>query len=415
MVYSLAERTRTPNMLKRILFITLGVLLLGGVVLAGARIFLGSRTSESPEGALSPEEVNEEPLISGSGEDNTPLLNPSPGTNITMSGGSSSGTVGLQAHAVCPTNWTTTDTDGDGLPDTIEERYRTDPKKADTDGDGFLDGDEVRNGYDPTKAGSVRLDSDGDGLLDHEECQWKTDPFARDSDGDGFTDGEEVKNGFDPTIKGDGRGSDALPSRRAATAANGFDRLRPDPNSTNYTEGLTGVLLGDRPATDAGSVQVTQEKVEQILANAKLNTNLPDIKLTQLTVQKTNNSADIRVYTERITQLRPSELTSASGFSTALSSAIAGNPRPLQDLRGKLGQYAQSLLTLPTPPSAVEHHVLLVALLQFVNDRLGVIERSGGSDPARAYVAARELQEALSTNLPRLQTLRANIDILAAR
>jgi hypothetical protein len=41
------------------------------------------------------------------------------------------------------------DSDNDGLYDTIEALYGTEPKKNDTDGDGFTDGDEVRHGYEP--------------------------------------------------------------------------------------------------------------------------------------------------------------------------------------------------------------------------------------------------------------------------
>ena len=45
-------------------------------------------------------------------------------------------------------------------------------------------------------------DSDHDGLCDSEENYWGTDPFNADTDGDGFTDGEEVLSGHDPTKKG---------------------------------------------------------------------------------------------------------------------------------------------------------------------------------------------------------------------
>jgi len=41
------------------------------------------------------------------------------------------------------------DTDADGLTDTEEETYGTDPENADTDGDGYLDGEEVSTGHDP--------------------------------------------------------------------------------------------------------------------------------------------------------------------------------------------------------------------------------------------------------------------------
>ena len=110
------------------------------------------------------------------------------------------------------------DTDGDGLPDGVEEsgwrtrgdgQYRTDPNKADTDGDGLTDGDEagalvtssaserVYVGIsDPTKA-----DSDDDGLVDRAELQgwttqssavYRTEPMNPDTDGDGLYDGDEA-------------------------------------------------------------------------------------------------------------------------------------------------------------------------------------------------------------------------------
>jgi len=47
------------------------------------------------------------------------------------------------------------DADGDGLPDDVEKRLGTDPKKADTDGDGYSDFDEVKNGYNPLGPGKL--------------------------------------------------------------------------------------------------------------------------------------------------------------------------------------------------------------------------------------------------------------------
>ena len=64
------------------------------------------------------------------------------------------------------------DSDGDGLTDSEEETYGTDPDSPDTDGDGLTDGEEV-NTYD-------------------------TDPTSADTDGDGIDDGDEVKQGTDP-------------------------------------------------------------------------------------------------------------------------------------------------------------------------------------------------------------------------
>lgn len=69
------------------------------------------------------------------------------------------------------------DTDKDGLTDSEEKLYGTDPNKADTDNDGLTDRDEVK--------------------------VFKTDPNNPDTDGDSFIDGKEVKSGYDP--KGPGK------------------------------------------------------------------------------------------------------------------------------------------------------------------------------------------------------------------
>lgn len=49
----------------------------------------------------------------------------------------------------------TPDTDGDGLDDTAEAVFGTDPKNPDTDGDGYPDGSEVKNGYNPAGEGDL--------------------------------------------------------------------------------------------------------------------------------------------------------------------------------------------------------------------------------------------------------------------
>jgi hypothetical protein len=47
------------------------------------------------------------------------------------------------------------DSDNDGLTDSEETVYGTDPQKADTDGDGYLDGQEVDSGYNPNGEGAL--------------------------------------------------------------------------------------------------------------------------------------------------------------------------------------------------------------------------------------------------------------------
>lgn len=54
----------------------------------------------------------------------------------------------------------------------------------------------------PTPSVPKDRDSDGDGLIDTEESRYGTDPTDADSDGDGFSDGTEVGNGYNPNGPG---------------------------------------------------------------------------------------------------------------------------------------------------------------------------------------------------------------------
>lgn len=73
------------------------------------------------------------------------------------------------------------DSDGDGLPDDIEEGWCTDPDDPDTDDDGIWDGTEDANHNGVTELG-------------------ETDPCNPDSDGDKMPDGWEVDNNLNPLV-----------------------------------------------------------------------------------------------------------------------------------------------------------------------------------------------------------------------
>jgi hypothetical protein len=102
------------------------------------------------------------------------------------------------------------DSDGDGLPDELENLIGTDPQLSDTDNDGFSDLLEYRlqsSGFDPLngsdadcKGDKDRFDDDGDGLRNCEEIFVGTNNKVYDTDNDGFGDGLETLYGTNPTI-----------------------------------------------------------------------------------------------------------------------------------------------------------------------------------------------------------------------
>lgn len=90
------------------------------------------------------------------------------------------------------------DEDRDGLTNAEEEVIGTNPREKDTDGDGFEDGVEVgteppTDPLDPDDPADT-TDADGDGIPDIVD----NDPTSNDSDGDGFADFWEIIEGTDP-------------------------------------------------------------------------------------------------------------------------------------------------------------------------------------------------------------------------
>jgi hypothetical protein len=115
------------------------------------------------------------------------------------------------------TNLLDYDTDNDGVDDGIEVNSGSNPLVEDTDGDGLNDLQEQNRGTNPLKPDTdedglsdsqevsyttnpLLPDSDADLLFDSREISLGTDPNNPDSDGDGVKDGQEVMNGTDPLL-----------------------------------------------------------------------------------------------------------------------------------------------------------------------------------------------------------------------
>jgi hypothetical protein len=220
-------------------------------------------------------------------------------------------------RGVCPDTWVgQKDTDGDGMPDSVEAIYGTDSNNSDTDGDGYSDGAEVRTGHDPLNPNSsAKLDSDHDGLTDDVECMvWHTDPFNPDSDGDGFPDGAEVKSGFDPTKKGDGHGSDRLPTPTPdPTRATPLPTYSPNNNASPTPGGVNPTPYATSAPTPTGSS-----------GGNGVSSGLQVIPVSELNITTKTSPADMKAYLTSIDTLRPQELSDGTTIVNAITSAANG-------------------------------------------------------------------------------------------
>lgn len=99
------------------------------------------------------------------------------------------------------------DYDDDGLIDADELDIGTNPEIKDTDNDTMTDGFEIHYDLDPLDPSDANGDLDNDGLTNSQEYLFGSDPTIIDSDNDGLSDYEEYKLGCDPNnIDSDGDG-----------------------------------------------------------------------------------------------------------------------------------------------------------------------------------------------------------------
>ena len=100
------------------------------------------------------------------------------------------------------------DSDGDNVPNFVEQYLGTDCNNTDTDKDGLSDYDEIYVLGSNPLLGDADEDMDEDGLSNIEEIKYQTDPFHADTDDDGLSDGDEINvyltNPLEKDTDGDG-------------------------------------------------------------------------------------------------------------------------------------------------------------------------------------------------------------------
>lgn len=207
------------------------------------------------------------------------------------------------------------DSDGDGLPDRLEQAgwrtlggpiHVTDAHQADTDGDGLTDGEEAGDvvsgdGENVVYAGTsdpTKIDSDDDGLDDKTEILgWSTEggavyrtfPTRQDTDGDGLTDsqeaGEIVPNAGDNPVhasisdptKSDSDGDGLDDATEADLGLDAYDTDSDDDGIDDYREAVHLGTAADVADTDGDGLDDGYElENQQSLGFDPLS---PDVKM----------------------------------------------------------------------------------------------------------------------------------------
>jgi hypothetical protein len=143
------------------------------------------------------------------------------------------------------TNPNTHDSDLDGVKDYDEIfTYATDPRNNDSDSDSMRDGWEVDMGLNPL-VDDAGIDYDGDGLLNSEEYRYNSNPLRYDGDNDGLSDFDEIHTyGSNPSsVDGD---QDRLRDN-VEILEYGTDPMDPDTDKDSIWDGEEVLDLGTNP------------------------------------------------------------------------------------------------------------------------------------------------------------------------
>ncbi|MFS0862259.1 VWA domain-containing protein [Fredinandcohnia sp. 179-A 10B2 NHS] len=163
------------------------------------------------------------------------------------------------------------DYDEDGLKNSEEQKYGTNPFESDSDGDGLSDYDEINT----HKTNPALEDTDGDGLTDDSELTLGLDPLKQDTDGNGIKDSEEVitqpiseevmnkvidpKTGVIPSLLVKGKG-DINKNITIGFEENNFIRNNP---------GLVSAPISIELPTDFESAQIGFKITSNVLASSR--------------------------------------------------------------------------------------------------------------------------------------------------
>ncbi len=231
---------------------------------------------------------------------------------------------------------------------------------------------------------SIAIDSDNDGLSDSEEALYGTDPHNPDTDGDGYSDGVEVKSGYDPLKPAPGdkivTAKSAISNSQTNSTApsltesfnNNFQTFIASKNGQSisttdvksfidaeFADKITPTDLGTVPVMDKSQLKIKAQKYANLSAadrELKLQKDADDY-LNQVIYLLVSNSPTPITTTADLDTFQTDFLNRLTDFSSAENLAY------FKDFGNRLAIFSQQLNTLEVPETMVDLHLKFTRII----------------------------------------------------
>lgn len=190
-------------------------------------------------------------------------------------------------------------------------------------------------------------DADGDGLPDSYEAQYGTDPQLADTDGDGTSDRAELDHGTDPTIPAPHDVVKPATGEAAGQVA----------GVQTYTQQYLATLPADATREEI----LDQTRLEAFIATHRPEL-LPTLPANTVRTTTESGKEAIQTYLDNIAASHNKQLHQVTNDSleTAFTAKLQLNMEPLNTIVTQLEQNIKVLKTIPAPAEVADMHEKLI-------------------------------------------------------
>lgn len=266
---------------------------------------------------------------------------------------------------------------------------------------------------------NVFLDSDQDGLSDSEEKTYGTNPLKADTDGDGYSDGVEVKGGYDPLKPAPG---DKIISEEK-TSTNSPENISAT-SDENLTAKISQKVSGIAASNDPDQQQISLSEVETLVNDSINDTSListideitlEDLKIKKQDYKKLSEEKRTKKLKEDATDYMialfyifssnsPYPITSSDDLfsmqnpilTTISSSILTRDSKKLADLAKSGEKMIEQMKNLEVPEDLAEMHLKAIRFAQFSTTLQGYLDINS-SDPIADLINVSKIQGFLDT------------------